>query len=55
MNDLKLAVYYGMGYDVRLGFSVEASLQHIINEPEFLPVGSLRGNTFLKTGTKYKF
>ena len=49
------SIYYGMGYDVKPGLSLEATMQHLIVEPEFLPLGSLGGNTFLKVGTKYKF
>ncbi len=56
------SIYYGMGYDVKEGFSIEASMQNIIvqpenafGQPEFLPLGSMGGSTFLKVGTKYKF
>lgn len=56
------SIYYGMGYDVKKGLTIEATMQSIIvqpknalGQPEFLPVGSLGGGTFLKVGSKYRF
>ncbi len=49
------SIFYGMGYDVKPGLSVEGLLQHTINSPDFSPLGMGHGFPVYKVRTKFKF
>ena len=49
------SIFYGMGYDIKPGLSLEAMMQNTINDPGFSPLGLEGASSIFRLNSKFKF